>query len=436
MSKRQDITNKSQKYFTDLLSPSKSQKNKWLYRFFWWCAGADQDLLSKCETDHEKYLGIGLTIFLTAVLATISGSFAIGTLVSETQYVVAMGLFWGFIIFNLDRFVVLSITKENNIGKELLAAVPRFILAIIIAIVISTPIEIALFKTQIDYQIETDALKRKNDIVLKNVQVHNLAGLQTNKEQMESTIAELDSLKYTEPTSTEYLQLKANYEAAKKAHKKVSNELEPKIRKNRSEISNIKSNSSYKHTVEKRIPNPRGDGSVLIVDEVEIQPEWQNRIAVLEAENGRYKKQIAEKAETLNSLTQQVNSERRKFEVNMEQQIAKGREEASKVQAEIAKRDSIKNIDVERGIKASEMYSQGFFSRLEALHNLGVNDDGTKNSMYWARWMIWLLFVVIETAPIFVKLVVKQGAYDIALARKAEHEVIKIEQSLKRNRSL
>jgi len=429
-------TNKSQKYFNDLLTKPKNQKNGRLYRFFWWCAGADQDLLSKCETDHEKYLGIGLTIFLTAVLATISGSFAIGTLISETKYVMAMGLFWGFIIFNLDRFVVLSITKENNFGKEFLAALPRFILAIIIAIVISTPIEIALFETQINYQIETDALKRKNDIVLQNVKVHNLAGLQTNKEEMELAISELDSLKYTEPTSTEYLQLKANYQNAKKEHGKVLNQYNPKISKNKREINDIKTNSSYKHTVEKKIPNPKGDGSVLIVDEVEIQPKWRNRIIVLEAENSKYNQQIAEKAKRLNNLTQQVNSERKKFEVNMEQQISEGREQASKIQEEFAKKDSIKNIDVARGIEASEMYSQGFFSRLEALHNLGVNADGTKNSMYWARWMIWLLFVVIETAPIFVKLVVKQGAYDIALAKKAEHEVLKIEQNLRRKRTL
>ncbi len=429
-------TPQSQQFFHDLLNKkSKNQQIKWYYRFLWWCAGADQKLLSKCETDHEKYLGIGLTILLTGILACISGAFAIATLIEEIPYVIAMGLFWGFIIFNLDRFVVLSITKENNLRKEVFAAFPRLLLAIIIAVVISTPIEIALFKTQIDYQIEKDALTRKNDIVEQNVKIHNLGGLQTEQEKMELAVEQLDSLRYTEPIDPDYQQLKLEYQTAKKNHDNTVNEYKPKINQNRKEIADIQTNPRYKHKVDKLVPHPTIPNANLATVEEEIKPEWNNRIILLRSENRKHQQKIDVKRTVLNQLTQEVNSARKKYEKNMEKQIAQSRERATQIQEEFAQKDSLKNIDVERGIKASAKYSQGFFARLEALHNLGVNEDGTTNSMYWARWMIWLLFVVIETAPIFVKLVVKQGAYDRALAMKAQYEVLNVEKSLKRNLS-
>src|SRR5712664_60263 len=50
-------------------------------RFFWFCSGADLSILRTwdCSTEHNTYAGIGATIFLTAVLASISGGYALWT---------------------------------------------------------------------------------------------------------------------------------------------------------------------------------------------------------------------------------------------------------------------------------------------------------------------------------------------------------------------
>jgi uncharacterized PurR-regulated membrane protein YhhQ (DUF165 family) len=52
--------------------------------------------------------------------------------------------------FNLDRFIVSTIRKRETKASEFLQATPRIILAIIIAIVISKPLEIKNFEKEIN----------------------------------------------------------------------------------------------------------------------------------------------------------------------------------------------------------------------------------------------------------------------------------------------
>jgi uncharacterized PurR-regulated membrane protein YhhQ (DUF165 family) len=59
--------------------------------------------------------------------------------------------------FNLDRFIVSTIRKRETKASEFLQATPRIILAIIIAIVISKPLEIKNFEKEIN----TVLLKRR-----------------------------------------------------------------------------------------------------------------------------------------------------------------------------------------------------------------------------------------------------------------------------------
>jgi len=129
------------------------------------CSGADPDLLSESpKSEQIKYAGIGGTIFFTAVMAFIAGSFALYTVFDNVYIAIAFGLVWGLLIFNLDRFIVSTIKKRDNIWQELLQASPRIVLAIIIAIVISKPLEMKIFEKEINQVL----LKQKNELTLQN----------------------------------------------------------------------------------------------------------------------------------------------------------------------------------------------------------------------------------------------------------------------------
>jgi len=136
-----------------------------LNQFFIICSGADTDILNQCpKGEQNKYAGIGATIFFTAIMATIACSYALYTIFNTVFTSVFFGCVWGLLIFNLDRYIISTIKKTNNIGNELIQALPRIILALIIAIVISKPLELKIFEKEINQLI----LEDKNQLTLKN----------------------------------------------------------------------------------------------------------------------------------------------------------------------------------------------------------------------------------------------------------------------------
>lgn len=134
-------------------------------RFFMLCSGADMDILDTCSSgEKNKYAGIGATVFFTALMAFIAASYALFTVFDNVYAAIAFGLLWGLLIFNLDRFIVSTIKKRNSIKSEIFQATPRIILAVIIAVVISKPLELKIFEKEIDRVL----LEQKNDLTLAN----------------------------------------------------------------------------------------------------------------------------------------------------------------------------------------------------------------------------------------------------------------------------
>ena len=159
-----------------------------LKQFFILCSGADKELLEGCsEGEQTKYVGIGATVFFTAVMAFIASAYALFTVFDNVYPALLFGLVWSLLIFNLDRFIVSTIRKRDKFGSEFLQATPRIILAVIIAIVISKPLEIKIFEKEIN----TVLLKEKNAMALNNKkEVANYF-----KSDLDKNKTEIDSLK-------------------------------------------------------------------------------------------------------------------------------------------------------------------------------------------------------------------------------------------------
>ena len=136
-----------------------------LQRFFIFCSGADTEILQTCSNgERNKYVGIGATVFFTAAMAFIASGYALYTVFDNVYTAIFFGLVWGLLIFNLDRYIVSTIKKRDNIKSELLQAAPRIVLAIIIAIVISKPLEMKIFEKEINQVL----LEEKNAMTLAN----------------------------------------------------------------------------------------------------------------------------------------------------------------------------------------------------------------------------------------------------------------------------
>lgn len=120
-------------------------------RFFWWCAGANVAVLDQCpETEHQKAAGIGATILFTGIMASLTGGYAMSLAFSDSYIAIPAGLFWGMVIFNLDRFMVSTFRKDQSFGRQIVQLSPRLLLAILLALTIAKPLELRIFVAEIN----------------------------------------------------------------------------------------------------------------------------------------------------------------------------------------------------------------------------------------------------------------------------------------------
>lgn len=128
-------------------------------KFFCDCAGADIETLSQLgsQSDIKKQAAIGRIVLLTASTATLSGAFAFSTFLA-TPIAVTLGIYWGLIIFNLDRFFVLSAKKKQKNGffRQIQVILPRLALAGILAVGITKPLELKIFESSINKEIAAE----------------------------------------------------------------------------------------------------------------------------------------------------------------------------------------------------------------------------------------------------------------------------------------
>lgn len=125
-------------------------------------------------------------------MAFLASAYALFTVFDSIYPAIIFGFVWSLLIFNLDRFIVSTIKKRDRFMDEFLQATPRIMLAIIIAIVISKPLEIKIFEKEIN----TVLLKEKNEMELANKkQVGNYFKSDLDKNKAEITALKNDILK-------------------------------------------------------------------------------------------------------------------------------------------------------------------------------------------------------------------------------------------------
>ncbi|MBP3943435.1 DUF4407 domain-containing protein [Sphingobacteriaceae bacterium WQ 2009] len=133
--------------------------------FFWFCAGVQRETLEKFPEEQHKYVGIGATIFFTALFATLSGGYAMYFVFSGSAFAIffaaLFGMLWGLAIFNMDRYIVSTLNKNKAGWMQFLQALPRIVLAILIGLVISRPLELKIFDKEIRQHLQGQYLQQQ-----------------------------------------------------------------------------------------------------------------------------------------------------------------------------------------------------------------------------------------------------------------------------------
>jgi hypothetical protein len=136
-------------------------------RLLWVITCVDMDLLARCpESEHKKYTALGSAMLISTVLAFFSGYIALDYVLPElgtSGFFSALGkevisillsLIWTLIIINLQRFIVTGSSRKSDSDRagldEVFRTIPAVVVSVIVGIAIALPLEIFLFKPEIN----------------------------------------------------------------------------------------------------------------------------------------------------------------------------------------------------------------------------------------------------------------------------------------------
>ena len=342
---------------------------KWggiLNEFLWICAGANRRILRQCPTDYAKYAGTGGTILFTAIMAAISGGYAISFVFQDAPiYVpIGFGLVWGLMIFNLDRFMVNTMYSDGKHSislKEFLCGLPRIVLAIFLGIVISTPLEIRVFQDRIKSQLAIDQGKVGDDVR----KAHDL--LYQQRKEIEDQIATRNN-QLTDLRSGKLDGISGRVADKEKELKEAENRL-------------------YNETNGDGVTKKKGYGPAA--------KQLQNQV-------DRLREELA----SLRLEERQNNANNQTYIKQRTVSVQKEIDEYNRRLVEINKK--ITEIE-EQGLEGQKALS-GFCAQINALNEIASPRDNV--SLFLARFFITLLFITIEVIPTLFKMMVDFGPYD------------------------
>tara|TARA_B110000879_G_C11139508_1_gene499660 strand:- start:228 stop:1763 length:1536 start_codon:yes stop_codon:yes gene_type:complete len=402
-----------------------------LKRFLIFSSGANFNILKYCPEEANKFASIGATILLTAILAALSGGYAFNFVFENVIISAFFGLFWGIVIYNLDRYIVMSLRKGNSekmsvITKEtddvtkksmiydklsgsfntFLMALPRIIIAIIIAITVSKPIELRLFNKTIEKE-------------LGNIETEDISGFEIKfKEEISDLNEKINQLNENESKEKENAyQNNPVYQNKLNASNKNESEITT-INTTIKTNDGIIAKNKYLAIGYRNVTKYYADG--MPYNSRESYKYWtKNQTArAKDAENIALKKRKSELYNDQTKIKSELTGIEADFKANIGVITKNYNASRKPIQEQITNKNSTYANDLAEW-KITVRASTDLLSRLEALGNItGEKEpDGSRNSAYWSSLLITLLFISLETAPVIVKLLTKRGPYDELLDR-------------------
>jgi len=165
-------------------------------KFFHFAAGVSKDIMAECpESEKIKYASIGASVYFTTLMAGLSAYFAFYLIFEQVFSSVFLSILWAALIFNLDRFLVSSFRKKGKPLAEFLQALPRILMAVFIALVISKPLELKLFQSEIDFKLLE--IKREKALLIDERYELKFSQIERNENKYQAELNKSFQLKET-----------------------------------------------------------------------------------------------------------------------------------------------------------------------------------------------------------------------------------------------
>ncbi|GGP44814.1 DUF4407 domain-containing protein [Saccharothrix coeruleofusca] len=343
-------------------------------------SGARGEILRKAPGDVNKHAAMGGVLLSTAAVAAVSAFFALHSVLRLPVVAAAVaGVAWGVVIFNLDRMLVITMTRGNGWLLNLLAAIPRVGLAVVIGSIISMPLVLKIFEPEIN-----------SELVAMQAET-----TQRNQEDYDKAYARITELEAEESELLAILSGRSSATVADdpdvKAAKSALDKAEEAY-----QAANQLAQCEFDGTCGTGVP---GDG----------ESYRQKKRAADDARNARDKAQSA-----LDEVTEKVAKRLREGAAT---DTGNAQKRLPEVQADLQRLRQDREGLERRGTVATAA-DTGLLARLEALDRL---TEGRRSGAQ-AHYALFLLFLCVELLPVVVKLLSSFGPetlYD-RMAKRAD----------------
>ncbi len=365
-------------------------------RFVLALSGADEEILRYVPSERTRFESLGWAILITSCMAMISMWFALSSALSVNGILaIPVAVFWGLVIMGIDRWLITSMPVEG--GRKFAMAVPRVLLAILLGTLISTPLVLRIFQSEIDAQMAV-------------MQQKNYSSFLSN--QQSSQVNQQVTTYYDE---LQQLNTVINSHGAQTGN----NAADPQLVAYNNQLTQLQAQlthwTSLKATYYKNYTcqlyggadcPKKGDGPAAKASYTSYQQAAQ-QVTSTQAQIGNVQGEIHQRDQELNS-TSAASQQQRYAEALNQRPIVQGEYNTA-----VQRRNQL-----QASFYAQNQASHGILMRLEALSQLSTGNL----TVAAARVLLFLLFLVIECLPVTVKLLQRPGQYEAALreAKKAE----------------
>jgi hypothetical protein len=346
-------------------------------------SGARPEILDQCPTERFKFQSLGWSILISGAIATVSMWFVLTSGLSRNPVLTFLGiLLCGLIIIGIYRWLVTSMPADSS--HRLAVAMPRVIVAVLLGTIGSTPLVLRIFQPEISTQI----------IMIKQQQAKAFVAAQQDSavgQQVTKWRSDVNSLE---------------------------------------QVISSDGNVQFNTLADPQIQSLTKQRTAEVALKQQYYQEWQCQLyggtgcrvhpngPLASASHDSYNQAAAQ----ISELTSQIQQRENELSNNNTASARARHEQAASAlpgaQKQLNAAMALEEVQL-NDFEAQNNAASGLLIDLQALNELS-DKNSTLNA---TRLLLFLLFLMIDTLPIMIKLVQKPGNYEILLRAASEREL-------------
>jgi CRP-like cAMP-binding protein len=378
------------------LTPEKRGRATRLGDYLARLGGGDPAILAQVWEERPRFIQMAGVLLTTSVIAVISMIFAMHDAVgAPLPAAVALGLLWGAVIFCLDRFLVFSMGRTRGRWRMIWVTIPRLALAVVLAVVISTPLVLRIFASDINAELATLRQEKAVALVESSPQARQAAQVQ---EQIRADQAVLDGHLPESITSPQLQSAQARVNTLQAQTQRAQQAVSSALEKWQCQLNGLTCNG---------VPAVAGNGQIAQADHQQYQlavktyNSLQNQLAAAQAAL----------SQAQNKLTQTQSARLTQLQTEARASLHRLQAQYQAIESQIQKASA--------NASAVSAADTGILAQLQALSAVSAKSP----SLEAASLTVLVLFLLIGFLPVSVKFLLNLGpptAYEIVAQLQEE----------------